>query len=172
MNIRQHLLLQEVQRYPISYVNRPQSVAEHSYNVLLIAMWLVEDSDDIDLRREVMEYAIVHDMEEVRTGDIPSPFKRDLRLRCPDVVKYLDGEHFVLPEVRAIVKLADCIEAIYYIQEFGGSRYTMDYILPDIKNNFEHIANTSGVRDPIRIRAKFLEKHLNDRPQDKAHERQ
>lgn len=163
MNLREQLRLQEVQRYPISYVNRPQSVAEHSYNVLLIAMWLVEEAGDPELTGEVILYSIHHDMLEVKTGDIPSPFKRDLRLRCPDVVEYLDGKDFIPNEVKGIVKLADCLEAIYYIEQFGGSKYTVDYILPDIRANFEHVANTSGVRDQVRLRAKSFFKHMGDR---------
>ena len=158
MNIRDKLLLQEVKRYPISYVNRDQSVAEHSFNVLLLAMYLIEQEGDKDLEAAVMQYAIYHDIDEIETGDIPSPFKRRLRMECPAVIKLLDGEKFVATEVRAIVKLADCIEAIYYLNHFGGSRYTMDYILPDIINNFHHNANTSGVRDSIRLRALELEK--------------
>jgi len=160
MNIRDKLLLQEVKRYPICHVNREQSVAEHSYNVLLLSLWLVEEERDKDLRTAVMEYAIVHDMDEIETGDIPSPFKRRLRLECPAVIKYLDGEKFILPEIKAIVKLADCLEAIYYLQQFGGSLHTMTRILPDIRANFHHIANTGGVRDHIRLRAIAMERNL------------
>lgn len=158
MNIKEKLLLQQVKRYPISYTNRDQSVAEHSYNVLLIALWLIEEEMDRDLEAEVIQYAIHHDMDEIETGDIPSPFKRRLRTECPSVIKLLDGEHYVTPEVKAIVKLADCLEAIYYAREFGGSRYTTGKIYPDIVANFHHCANTGGMRDSVRLRAINLEK--------------
>lgn len=163
MNIKEKLLLQQVKRYPICYVNRDQSVAEHSYNVLLIALWLIEEEKDRDLEAEVITYAIHHDIDEIETGDIPSSFKRRLRKECPAVIKVLDGDKFVVPEVRAIVKLADCIEAIYYIQHFGGSRYTMKYVLPDIKENFQYNVNTCGVRDSVRMRAIELEGNLDHR---------
>lgn len=160
MKILDQLLLQQVKRYPICHVNREQSVAEHSYNVLLIARYLVEDEADTDLKEEVMHYAIDHDMDEITTGDIPSPFKRHLRQECPAVIKYLDGEHFIPNEIKAIVKLADCLEAVYYVRQFGGSTYTQQTIYPDILGNYQHVLNTSGVRDSIRQRAMNLEKYL------------
>lgn len=160
MNIREKLRLQQVKRYPICYVNRDQSVAEHSYNVLLLALWLVEQEGDRDLKEEVIAYAINHDMDEIETGDIPSSFKRRLRQECPAVVAVLDGKKFVPNEIRAIVKLADCLEAIWYIKEFGGSSYTMNVVLPDIINNFHYNANTNGVRDSIRLRAISMEHYL------------
>lgn len=159
MIILDQLLLQEVKRYPICHVNREQSVAEHSFNVALIAMYLVEKVEDTDFKYEILIYALDHDMDEIQTGDIPSNFKRRLRTECPAVVKVLDGDHFVPPSVKAIVKLADCLEAIYYLRHFGGSRYAME-IVNDIVRNFHHIANTSDVPDAIRLRALDLEKQL------------
>lgn len=160
MNLIDQLLLQQVKRYPICHTNRDQSVAEHSYNVLLIALYLIEDVRDQDLREEVIKYAVVHDMDEIKTGDIPSPFKRRLRQECPAVIHVLDGTTFVPTEIKGIVKMADGLEAIYYLREFGGSRYAQEDILPDVIANFRLIANTSGVRDEIRLRALELEKNL------------
>lgn len=160
MRILDKLLLQEVSRYPICYVHRQQSVAEHSYNVLLIARYLVAEENEPAFMREVADYAIEHDMDEVTTGDIPSPFKRHLRNVCPEVVKYLDGEHYVPPEVKLIVKLADCLEAIYYMRHFGGSTYAIGKILPDILGNFHHILEKGGVRESVCQRAKNLEQYL------------
>lgn len=140
MMLAEKLRLMQVKRYPICHVNRDQSVAEHSYNVTLIAMELAYEAGEPELVTEVMKYALVHDMEEVYTGDIPSSFKRELRAKCPDVAPLLDSGNKVDERVKQIVKLADCIEAIYYLREFGGSRLAED-VRHDIQRNFEAICS-------------------------------
>lgn len=159
MNLLDKLLLQEVKRFPICYTNRDQSVAEHSFNVAVIALYLVEEVTDRELKEEVLWYALEHDIDEIETGDIPSSFKRRLRAECPAVIKVLDGEKYVPASVKAIVKTADCLEAIYFLRHFGGSRYAME-IMEDIRANFLHIVNTDSVPDAIRLRAIALEKTL------------
>jgi Predicted hydrolases of HD superfamily len=159
MNIYDILRLQEVKRYPICHTNRDQSVAEHSYNVAMIAMELAEDWADPAMKLDIITYALSHDLEEVYTGDIPSSFKRRLRIECPAVIKLLDGDKEISPDVRAIVKLADCLEAIYYVRQFGGSRLA-EIILPDMVMNFKSAANTENVHDAIRLKALAMEKSL------------
>lgn len=155
MTLAEKLRLMQVKRYPICHTNRDQSVAEHSYNVMLIAMELAAETLDIELVHEVLRYGLMHDMEEVFTGDIPSSFKRELRAKCPDVVKLLDGTVVVRDEVKAIVKLADCIEAIYYLREFGGSRLSVD-ILDDILRNFDTICQTTVAKPLIVQKARNI----------------
>lgn len=122
MDIKHRLRLTQVKRYGIFHMNRDQSVAEHSFNVAMIAIELIEDLDDDDLYGAVVVYALFHDMDEVLSGDIPSPFKRKLRTECPGVIPVLDGVPVGSDMVRNIVKLADLLEAMYYCREFGGSR--------------------------------------------------
>lgn len=153
MNIYEKLRLMQVKRYPICHVNREQSVAEHSYNVLLIAMELAVETHDRDIMEEVIRYALHHDIEEVYTGDIPSSFKRQLRAQCPEVAPLLDGDIHCPDEVKAIVKLADYLEAIYYIREFGGSRLT-ESIQADILGNF--VAACQSSKANPRVVAKAL----------------
>lgn len=144
MNLIDKLRLMQVKRYPICHVNREQSVAEHSFNVTLIAVELARVTRDQNLINEVVAYAISHDIEEVYTGDIPSSFKRQLRAECPSVSPLLDGyPDRASDAVKAIVKLADYLEAIYYIKEFGGSRQAENVVLGDIMNNFEVACQTS-----------------------------
>jgi hypothetical protein len=118
-------------------MGKDQSVAEHSYNVVLIARVLALSGCSMQDVQLVTSYALVHDADEWYTGDIPSPFKRDLRAKCPEVTPHLDGELDVPDHVRAIVKLADCLEAIHFAREFGGSRVMRDEIFDDIHLNFD-----------------------------------
>lgn len=148
MELFEKLRLCQVKRYPICHTNRDQNVAEHSFNVLIIAMELAAQTGDKELMVEVISYAIMHDMEEIYTGDIPSPFKRQLRAECPSAAPLLDGLDHPEDEVRAIVKLADYLEAIWYIREFGGSRLA-ESIKEDIAMNFQNAIQTTKARPEV-----------------------
>lgn len=136
MNVLDKLKLAQVKRYPICFTNKDQSVAEHSFGVMLITMELLKSVNDRDLADCALAYALTHDMDEVFTGDIPSPFKRELRAKCPAVSKHLEPEAKPPLAVKLIVKLADYLEAIYFLREYGGSR-TADEVLEDIDRNFK-----------------------------------
>ena len=83
--MRQADLLDALPRtgYLYSRVPQPESVAAHSYGVCLVAMLLAdriarrEEPPEID-RAMVLEMAILHDLGEALTTDIPSPIKRFL----------------------------------------------------------------------------------------------
>lgn len=51
-------------------VNEPESVAEHSFHVATLVWALAADEPAVDAHR-ALELALVHDMVEVRTGDLP-----------------------------------------------------------------------------------------------------
>ena len=68
-----------VKRFSTCRVLNPESVAEHSYftalYALLVAEWCkAEGVDDVDVERLLIR-ALLHDMEEARTGDMPRFFK-------------------------------------------------------------------------------------------------
>lgn len=156
MNIVTKLRAMQVKRYPISYVNRDQSVAEHSFCVMLIALDLIEGIHDEKLYIEVMAYAALHDMDEIETGDIPSPFKRKLRRECPAVIPVLDGQPKASDLARLIVKVADLLEALHYIDEFGGSRTTEEEVYEDIKQNLESTLEDPRLPTSVVMAAKWM----------------
>lgn len=155
--IRKQLQLSQVKRWPICHVNKDQSVAEHSFNVMLITKELTSGLDD-DLWLQCFAYALTHDMDEVETGDIPSPFKRKLRRECPAIIETLDGPPKASPLIRAIVKLADYLEAIYWLREYGGSRTAEGEILGDIYNNFEDFMSELFFNSELNVPGSVLEK--------------
>lgn len=83
--------LRYVFRYSTSRVQHPESVAEHSYYVALYSMcicdWVfgqvTQEWFDANIQPSLlMRRALVHDLEEARSGDFPRPFKHsDPKLR-------------------------------------------------------------------------------------------
>jgi putative hydrolase of HD superfamily len=71
--------LQDLKRLPRSGwfwvgVERPESVAEHSYATGLLA-WRLARREGLDAEKCLL-MGLLHDFHEVRLGDIPTPFKR------------------------------------------------------------------------------------------------
>lgn len=121
------LKLSSIQRWGILEMSKPQSVAEHSFNVAIIANELLSvHKHDIDpkTRSLTFEWALVHDVPESMTGDIPTPTKKWL---C-DKLREIETDNF--PDYAAakellqhsapgvFVKVADWIEAYVYARKF------------------------------------------------------
>lgn len=61
--------------YLLRGVAEPESVAEHNFHVLFLVFALGRQIPGLDLRR-AFELALVHDLAEVRTGDLPKVAER------------------------------------------------------------------------------------------------
>lgn len=72
--------LQAVKRWHMIETNRTQTLAEHSANVALLASWIAFTSplESFSNPRDIATMALLHDMPEAFTGDIPSHSKRHL----------------------------------------------------------------------------------------------
>ena len=120
LSIQDTLRAQGVNRWHIVETSRPQSVAEHSFNVAMIAMELAYLIPSLS-KPDVMAAALMHDIDEVVTGDIPTPTKERLGTVSTHQKfdPYQDSDH----NIGAIVKLADLIETWWFIHNFGLGRH-------------------------------------------------
>ena len=146
LNIRDILRAQDVTRWQIVRAKK-QSVAEHTFAVQAILMRLVpllmtahkakvplKEKHDFaeDFLCQCIKGAFWHDIPEVITGDIASPVKRlirdggdispldDLETRIdPAFTKYYVK---ATPLVAATIKLADLMEMVYHLNEYGDQR--------------------------------------------------
>jgi len=102
--LRAHL----IPRWCVVKTTRNQSVAEHSYNVAVIARKLCKmlGLNEAETNANIAE-ALLHDSDEVYTGDIPSPAKIHVAV---------DGDS-VTTTKNPIIKLADYIEAFVFIRD-------------------------------------------------------
>jgi 5'-deoxynucleotidase YfbR-like HD superfamily hydrolase len=125
--------LAHVPRWQLAPRIRTQSVAEHSYFVALyteeICVLLAMSQSQT---AECVRYALYHDIAEATTGDIPGPVKKAI----VDPDKFAAYEKLAEQkaglcdaddwgtEVKAIVKIADLIDEVFYLksEEMLGNR--------------------------------------------------
>lgn len=121
MGIQDLLRAGDVKRWTIVRTVVQQSIAEHTFNVVMIARAIAKECDIDD--EYVIKYALEHDLDEIRTGDIPSPTK---------ITMASEGTHVEYRGVNkpaqhgyphAIVKGADLIEACWFITENAVGRH-------------------------------------------------
>lgn len=121
---------QYCQRWSMVGTVIPSNVAVHSFNVAMIAMEIRKRMmNTIHFSEmEVCYFALIHDVKEVYTGDIPTPTKTKMRAAGFDPESFDPGvpdEMEPSPRVRQIVKMADLIDNAYFISRHGtGTRAT------------------------------------------------
>ena len=137
LNLPMVLRASHIYRWQIVDTVRDQSIAEHMYNVWAISYELfgaltdglgIEELLAVN-RRALSDHALTHDLEEVVTGDVPSPMKSALRgtyefKKVEDEAKAQMGDGFPGPALKgtlaeAVVKLADLIDAYRFLLRYG-----------------------------------------------------
>lgn len=178
LTLTEQLRAAHVRRWHIVQVHREQTLAEHLFCVAAISgdlavrmAWsgILHHSD----RLQLLNWALWHDLLEVRTGDIPTPFKRALRdangenaiEKAEDMVDSETGglrRLVVNTEIEMIVKLADSIEAIRFLNDNGIGSHAKQVLdgLYDVLfeqiNLFGKRYNILPVRDAVRAVCKEL----------------
>lgn len=119
---------QTTKRWTLCNTTLDSNVASHSFNVAVIAMAIFKEMfhKEGHSERDVCYYAMLHDVDEAETGDIPTPTKLALKNSGVDPSKVLFTQG-LLPEppefIAELVKIADLLENYVFISEFGvGTR--------------------------------------------------
>lgn len=137
MTPRDLMRAQYVNRWQIVPTSRPQNVAQHSWAVAMLAMDLWcrrtggqpgEAGTDTELG-EIAVMALWHDAPEVFTGDINTPTK--IYMNAKDKMEELEdtaGDTYQrsiasYEPIRTCVKIADFLEAMYWLMEHGEGSY-------------------------------------------------
>lgn len=120
-------------RWTIVNTTRQQTLAEHLFNVAMISEKLAQAIGwdcviNTDNFLKLQTWALMHDIPEVYTGDIPTPFKRALRRQGTDIEaiedEFAEGYEDIAAEAEGteygmIVKIADMLEAIWFLKDHG-----------------------------------------------------
>ena len=120
------LRLQSITRWHMIEMIRPQSVAEHSANVALLAMYIADTSPVFyfDPGTTVAAAALTHDMGEALIGDVAAHVKKAL-----GGIKQIEDEviHpvFRIPvntDTQVLIKLCDIADCVRY-----AHRHSVDH---------------------------------------------
>lgn len=122
INLKPHDLLRNnhVKRWHIVNTTTDQSVAEHSFNVAVLAGFLAKKKG-LPLQ-EVTIAALYHDVGEALTGDIPTVLKRAIGYKDPieGRLSYLGMSIEITdPQIKEVVKQADLIDAVHFLKLYG-----------------------------------------------------
>jgi len=113
----------ETRRWHTRPVHRDQTIAEHSHQVALLALWLDPDLDSAEVL-QVMLWGLLHDAHEPEYGDMPYPAKAallrqgiDVDTRCQDL--FWGGEaknpgRMLDQRLLDLVDVADALEAAIF----------------------------------------------------------
>lgn len=100
--------LHRVKRFQTHHLNEPMSVAEHSFRVACLYIYLGGTE---------IAPALSHDFEEAITGDIPGPAKREGMVTVSEEVKEKYCLPFESPPEKKLAKLADVLDVVIHIRE-------------------------------------------------------
>jgi len=112
-----------VPRWHIIRNIKPPNLAEHSFYVTFYAMQICLLTRHHELLGDVLSYALIHDLAETFTGDIPGPTKR--RIVDPEKLNTLEKNEmvarfgvnglFATEDTKKIVKTADLIDEVMHL---------------------------------------------------------
>jgi len=129
MRIQDVMRASSVKRWHTVSTIRQQTLAEHSFNVCMLAKQMA-DMIGMPAQRKalLLEMALVHDLDEVFTGDIPTPAKEQQPIN-----EDWAGDHFL----KHIIKLADLIDAFWFIHNWGAGQHAKK-VQTDCWNRFTY----------------------------------
>lgn len=129
-----------ISRWGIVQVAVRQNIAEHMYRVwLLVREWGPLVGLDAKQQALAEQFALMHDLPEIRTGDAPTPHK------TPAIKAYLSKveaeilpslailQEQLTPAIRELVKFCDTAESVLFLQVngLGGHAEEVGKLLED-----------------------------------------
>lgn len=141
LSLSERLRTAHVSRWQIVRTIRNQTLAEHSY---LVYIWTKAFAEAMKLpaidQNMAIHWALEHDVPEVKTGDLASPIKAAMREAVPhdDPIRRIElsiSERYAVlydaikneyPHVRVLVKLADIVEAVAFLEIEGIGPHAKD----------------------------------------------
>jgi 5'-deoxynucleotidase YfbR-like HD superfamily hydrolase len=138
MKINDILRASGVNRWHIVRTVRDQSLAEHTFDVVMIARAIAKIAGVDDY--EIIKAALLHDLDEIVTGDIPTPTKdraRDNGWELNDLYKSVTGRE-LSPDESLIIRLADKMADLHWLwlHALGPHSNKVYEIMADNYNNY------------------------------------
>ena len=153
-SLNDRLRLADVDRWHMVATNRRQSVAEHTYNVTLIAtrMAALCGLGQSGITR-ITEYALMHDADEAITGDLSPPAKAFIRQQggSPDDLVHSNiGDHMtqIRWDYKLILKAADLVESVIWLRQWGVGAHATSVLL-DLEQQLHRHVETIQAADDV-----------------------
>lgn len=127
-----------VKRYHVKRTHRTQTLAEHTFGMLMLVKQVTEGRGEHGLQSLAILYNAIlhHDLPELMTGDVPAPIKRVHPALGPlmDSIEQdlypLYREYTLTQEEAALLKWADRMELVLWcLEEF---RLGNSYVKPTV----------------------------------------
>jgi 5'-deoxynucleotidase YfbR-like HD superfamily hydrolase len=149
MKINDILRASGVNRWHIVRTVRDQSLAEHTFDVVMIARAIAKIAGVDDY--EIIKAALLHDLDEIVTGDIPTPTKdraRDNGWDLNDIYKGVTGRE-LSPDESLIIRLADKMADLHWLwlHALGPHSNKVYEIMAD---NYNDYVRSDQIPDNIR----------------------
>jgi len=115
--------VQAIKRWHMIGTSRIQTLAEHSANVAMLVMLITKTAtiEFFDTYTHAACYALLHDVSEAFTGDIPSPTKK--HLAGIDELEYRtthpDWKIYARASTVLLTKMCDLADGIRFIRLYG-----------------------------------------------------
>lgn len=118
-----------VDRWQIVRTIRHQTLAEHSFMVAMLSLFVCDEIGVPErMRYSILLHALHHDLPEIITGDMSTVAKDIIKNEgCVQAIEAVDNVFPKVPEIaervgnlgRRVVKLADLIDAIVFLDVEG-----------------------------------------------------
>lgn len=149
MKINDILRATGVTRWHIVRTVRPQSLAEHTFDVTMIARAIAKIAGYDDY--EIIKAALLHDLDEIITGDIPTPTKERARangFEINELYKSVTGRE-ISPDEALIVHLADKMADLYWLWMYALGPHS-NRVYETMAETYNELVRSESVPDNIR----------------------
>ena len=164
---------QHVKRWSLVGTTVENTVATHSFNVAVLAMAIRREMrNTIHINEsELCFFALMHDIKEVYTGDIPTPTKVKMRSAGFDPETFdpeVPDERQPPPEMKAIIRMADLIDNSIFIREHGqGARARSAAI--EVRGRLADALDGAppDLQEAARRVLKYVEERTSEQPEER-----
>lgn len=149
MKINDILRATGVTRWHIVRTVRPQSLAEHTFDVTMIARAIAKIAGYDDA--EITKAALLHDLDEIVTGDIPTPTKqkaRDNGWELNDLYKEITGRELSADEA-LVIQLADKMADLHWLWLHALGPHA-NRVYESMADHYNELVRSESVPDNIR----------------------
>lgn len=162
LNLADAARARRTKRWHMFTASEECSLSSHSFMVAMLAEELVNqvspDTNEVS-RYHLMRFCLLHDLDETVLGDWPGPVKSYMREFSPEIKSLFNAmseqinpqavnhRKQLSEELLIIVKLADKLDALFFIETFGCDPDQAESVT-DLARDIETLITKAAVKFP------------------------